>query len=107
MPHAQINHSDDLSIDPAVLPWIEAEILRHDAGAGECKGRIYPAATFHHSHVHVAVSLLPKAHRDDTFMQRLLAALDAGIPQFLSQPCFFSLELTFSSAVYVTRTHPG
>lgn len=107
MPHVDVRHSADLAVDPRLFDWIEAEILRHDPGAGDSKGRAYPAAVFHHTHCHVAVSLLPKPHRDEAFTQALLAALDGGIPRFLGGPCAFSLDLTYSGAAYITRHHTG
>ena len=68
MPHAEMKYSSDLELDSAaILAEIEAIILRHDSGAGACKGRAYPTDEYHHSHVTVSVSLLVKPHRDDAF----------------------------------------
>jgi len=105
MPHAEVKYSSDLNLDPAaVLADIEAVIQRHDAGSGACKGRAYPALVFHHSHVLVEVSLLPKTHRDAAFMQALSSDLEMAIKAHLSAPCYFSLNLAFSGAHYVTNT---
>lgn len=106
MPHAEIKYSADLEIDAsAILAGIEAVILEHDAGAGACKGRAYPAAQYHHSHITISVALLTKPHRDETFSRRLLAALEHRIKALISTPCEFSLGLTFSTPFYVTNRH--
>ena len=106
MPHAEINYSGDLDLDAtAILKRIEQVIQSHDAGSGECKGRAYPAQTFHHTHVLVSISLLPKPHRDDAFLTALLSDLETSIKALLPAPCLFSLGITFSGAYYVTNTH--
>jgi hypothetical protein len=46
--------------------------------------------------------MLPKAHRDTAFMAALSADLEKAIKAHLSQPCFFSLMISFSSENYVT-----
>lgn len=103
MPHADIKYSSDLKFDPhAMLGRIEGIINQIDGGAGACKGRAYPADVFHHTHILVEVSLLPKPHRDAAFMQRLSDALEADIKSQLTQPCKFSLALNFSGDTYVT-----
>lgn len=104
MPHAELKYSNDLILDAnAILATIEGVIQNHDAGSGDCKGRAYPAAHFHHTHLIVEVSMLPKAHRDQPFMNALSADLEAAIKAHLTQPCFFSLMISFSSKTYVTN----
>ena len=106
MPHAEINYSNDLKLDaPTILQKIEAVIQQHDAGSGECKGRAYPAPEFHHTHVLVSISMLPKPHRDDAFLSALLSDLETAIKAMLPAPCFFSLGITFSGAHYITNRH--
>lgn len=106
MPHAELKYSDDLKLDAqAILAQIEAVIQQHDAGSGECKGRAYPASTYHHSHVLVDISMLPKAHRDQTFVSLLMKDLEQTIKAMISSPCFFSLNMGFSGAAYVTGMH--
>lgn len=106
MPHAELKYSSDLNIDaPAILRAIEATILRHDAGAGECKGRAYPTADFHHTHILISVSLLTKAHRDEEFTRNLLTDLERDIKAFIHQPCQFSLGISYSDTAYVTNLH--
>lgn len=104
MPHAEIKYSDDLQIDSrAILAEIETIILRHDAGAGACKGRAYPTSEFHHSHVTVSVSLLVKSHRDEAFSAALLADLEQAVSARLPRPCEFSFGLHYATLHYVTR----
>jgi hypothetical protein len=104
MPHAELKFSNDLAIDaPAILASIEAVIQNHDAGSGDCKGRAYPAAEFHHTHLIAEISMLPKAHRDAAFMKALTSGLEATIKSHLTQPCFFSLMISFSLQNYVTN----
>lgn len=104
MPHAELKYSNDLTLDAkAILTAIEGVIQDHDAGAGDCKGRAYPADEIHHTHVIVEVSMLPKAHRDQVFMGALSADLEIAIKTHLFQPCFFSLMISFSSKTYVTN----
>ena len=104
MPHAEIKYSSDLDIDtPAVFNAIETTIQRHDAGSGACKGRAFRVELFHHSHVIVEVSVLPKPHRDEAFMASLLADLEVAIKAQLTQACAFSLSLVFSGRYYVTN----
>jgi hypothetical protein len=108
MPHAELKYSTDLEIDAAaILADVEATIQAHDAGSGMCKGRAYPAAVFHHTHLIFEVSMLPKAHRDAAFMAALLKDLEACIKSHINAPCAFSLSVSFSANTYVTNMHPG
>lgn len=103
MPHAEIKYSNNLGIDAAkILSDIEATILRHDDGSGECKGRAYPTSEFKHSHILVSVGLLRKPHRDEEFTKALIGDLENTVKNYLSQRCFFSLSLNYSSENYVT-----
>ncbi|GAA6195745.1 hypothetical protein [Pseudophaeobacter sp.] len=105
MPHAEIKYSSDLQLDSAaILAEIETIILRHDGGAGACKGRAYPTDEFHHSHVTVSVSLLVKPHRDAAFSAALLSALEQAVSAMLPRPCEFSFGLHYSTPHYVTRS---
>ncbi len=108
MPHAELKYSSDLDIDAkSILAEIEAVILDHDSGAGACKGRAYPVAQFHHSHIAITVALLTKPHRDEAFSRALLADLESRIKARLGQPCEFSLGLSYSTPFYVTNFHAG
>jgi len=106
MPHAELKYSDDLYLDcPAIMKTIEDTILAHDSGSGACKGRSYPAADFHHSHLLITVAMLAKPHRDQSFTDALVADLQAVIKAHVTQPCFFSLDLTYAAGAYVTNEH--
>lgn len=108
MPHAELSYSADLEIDaPAILKRIEDVIQSHDAGSGACKGRAYPAAEFHHSHILVSLSLLTKSHRDEAFTRALMADIETAVKQMITPACFFSLSLSYSDAHYVTNFHAG
>ena len=104
MPHAELKYSADLSIDAAaVLENIETVINDHDAGAGPCKGRAYPASVFHHTHLLVEISMLTKPHRDAAFTKDLITDLENHIKAMVQQSCYFSLELKYSGDTYVTN----
>lgn len=106
MPHAELKYSSDLDLDAtALLREIEETILRHDAGAGECKGRAYPSAIHHHTHLLLDVSMLTKSHRDDAFTKALLADLEISLRKHLMQPCFLSFGIRYSDENYITTSH--
>ena len=108
MPHAELKYSADLDLDAAaILAAVERVIQRHDAGSGECKGRVYPAAVFHHTHVILSLSLLTKPHRDEAFTRALLTDVEQAVKAMIGQRCFFSLALDYSDAYYVTNVHDG
>lgn len=104
MPHATLEYSADLQIDAgAILAEIEAIVLSHDAGAGDTKGRAYPAEVFHHTHCKLEVALLAKPHRNMAFMAALQADLSAALAKHLPRPCWLSVDLVFSGAGYHTE----
>ncbi|MEM6589527.1 MAG: hypothetical protein AAF641_13855 [Pseudomonadota bacterium] len=108
MPHAELCYSSDLSLDPkAVMERIEAVMQAHDPGSGACKGRAYPAETFHHTHFLARVSLLAKPHRDTAFILALSRDLEEAIKALIPEPCAFTLDISFSSQIYVTNAHEG
>lgn len=104
MPHAELRYSDDLEIDSGqILADIEQIVLRHDADAGECKGRAYPAEIFHHTHMLVVVSLLAKPHRGAAFVAALTEDLEREVKASLPKGCPFSLDIQFRSQTYITN----
>lgn len=104
MPHADLKYSPDLSIDAAdLLRRVEEVLQAHDPGSGDCKGRAYPAAVAHHDHLLLEVSMLPKAHRDDAFLDALQTDLAAALRPALPRPCWLSIELRFSGRHYLTE----
>jgi len=104
MPHADLFYSSDLEIDaPALLREIEAIILAHDDGAGDTKGRAYPASEFHHTNMKVALSLLPKPHRGAAFIAALQKDIVAAVAAHLPRPCWLSVDVGFSGQGYHTE----
>ncbi len=106
MPHAELKYSNDLEIDTkSLLCDVEATILQHDDGSGECKGRGYPSAEFHHSHCLLSISMLTKAHRDEAFTQALIKDLEQLLKSYLPKRCYYSLGINYSSATYITSEY--
>ncbi|WP_299591872.1 hypothetical protein [uncultured Tateyamaria sp.] len=104
MPHCELSYSGDLNIDAnAILADIEACILRHDDGAGETKGRAYPAPAFHHTHLKASVALLAKPHRNAPFTAALQKDLVDLIAVYLPRPCWLSVDIAYSSQTYHTE----
>ncbi|MEM8654198.1 MAG: hypothetical protein AAGF36_05595 [Pseudomonadota bacterium] len=104
MPHCDLSYSGDLNIDAkAILAEVEACILRHDDGAGETKGRAYPAPIFHHTHLKASVALLAKPHRTAAFTAALQQDLVALISAHLPRPCWLSVDISYSSQTYHTE----
>ena len=104
MPHFEIQFTDDLNLDArAILEEVEAIILSHDSGAGDCKGRAFPVAQWHHTHVKGVVSLLPKPHRGAAFVAALQEDVFAAISARLPRPCWLSIDISFSGPGYRTE----
>lgn len=104
MPHLQLDYSSDLEIDAgAILAEVEAIILRHDDGAGDTKGRAFPAPVFHHTHLKATVSLLAKPHRGAAFVAALQADMVAALSAHLPRPCWLSVDVVFSGPGYHTE----
>ncbi len=103
MPQADLKYSADLEIDvKGLLAAVERVILSHDQGAGACKGRAFAARASHHAHLLLEVSVLRKPHRDDAFMQALLADLVACVDGALPSGTERAVSLSFASPFYVT-----
>ena len=106
MPHAEIKYSDDLALDArAILAEIEHIILQHDPASGACKGRAYPCALTHHSHLLLNISMLQKPHRDEAFTKALMKDIEEAVKSHIHQSCYFSFGLDYSGAFYVTNEH--
>lgn len=104
MPHAELHYSNDIALDaPALLQEIEDIILRHDAGAGETKGRAYPTDLHLHTHFKATIALLAKPHRTAPFLAALQADLQSAIKAHLPRPCWMSIDLTLSGPGYHTE----
>ncbi|AKS45495.1 hypothetical protein SAMN05444287_0591 [Octadecabacter temperatus] len=108
MPQADLKYSSDMDIDAeGLLAEIEAVIGDFDSGAGKCKGRAYPAASYQHSHVFLTVQVLEKPHRDDVFMQTLLEKLTNTVDKHIKQACSRSVSVDFLPKYYATGEVPG
>jgi len=105
MPQADLSYSATLDLDAAaMLAAIEAVIRQHDDSAGQCKGRAHPLAQTHHTHALLRVRMLRKPHRDDAFMQGLLAALQTALREVVPAPCILGIELGFLEPHYTSVT---
>lgn len=105
MPQADLSYSADLALDaPAILAIIEQTIAAHDDSSGACKGRAYPLAGTHHTHVLLRLRMLRKPHRDDAFMQSLLSALQTALKPLIPSPCILGVELGFLEQHYASMT---
>ena len=106
MPHAELKYSSDLDFDAvALLADIERAIQAADAGSGACKGRAYPATEFYRTHCLLNVSMLTKPHRDGAFTKALLSHLETALRSHLTQPCFLSLGIDYTTDAYITLQH--
>jgi len=103
MPQADLSFSSHIPIDvTAALTTVETVIATHDSGSGACKGRAHPVVQTHHDHVLLRVRMLNKPHRDDSFMQTLLAALEEALTPLIPTACFLNIELGFLEPHYAT-----
>lgn len=103
MPQVELKYSNNLKLyAEGIFQTIESVINDLDDSAGVCKSRAYPAAEYKHSHVLISVALLPKAHRDDGFMQNCVNSLKAALQQYMPEDIYFALDVFFSGKYYVT-----
>lgn len=101
MPQADLFYSSDQSLDAAdLLSTIEAEIARFDESSGLCKGRAYKVADYHHSHILLRLSMLPKSHRDDAFAKELSEKLVAVLQRSATAPCSVNVQVRFDLVHY-------
>jgi 5-carboxymethyl-2-hydroxymuconate isomerase len=106
MPHVEIKYSNNLDIcTKEIFHVIENIINKKDSSAGECKSRAYPCSEYKYSHILISISLLIKPHRDEAFTLSLSRELESSIKQHLNQSVYFSLNIEYSSAYYVTNTY--
>lgn len=105
MPQADLSYSANLALDAAtILATIEQTIAAHDDTSGACKGRAFPLADTHHTHILLRLRMLRKPHRDDAFMQKLLTALQTALEPLVPTPCILGVELGFLEPHYASRT---
>ena len=104
MPHVELKCSSDLSVETVKLfEDIEKLINQIDPSSGVCKSRAYPCLDFLHTHLLVSLKMLPKPHRDEAFTRNLTTQLIQLIKEYVNQPCYFSFELIYADAFYVTQ----
>lgn len=101
MPHADLFYTKGHNVKGAeVLAQLEDVLRGFDAGASNCKGRAHLVEDFHHDHIHLKLSLLPKAHRDAAWAQEL-GSLLAGVLKPLANPgATVTVNLTFDLVHY-------
>lgn len=105
MPQADLSYSAQLPIDPTtLLSKVELVIAAHDTTSGDCKGRAHALEVTHHEHILLQVRMLNKPHRDDTFMQTLLTALQTELRALIPTPCILGVELGFLEPHYASLT---
>lgn len=101
MPQADLFFTADQAIAAVdVLRSIEGAISAMDAAAGACKGRAYPVADFHHSHILLRLSMLPKDHRDAAFAAELGKRLAAVLQQAVTADCAINVQVRFDLVHY-------
>ncbi|MEH6645153.1 hypothetical protein [Sulfitobacter sp.] len=105
MPQADLSFSAHIALDPTViLAKIEGVIGAYDSNAGDCKGRAFALEKTHHAHILLRLRMLRKPHRDDAFMQGLLAALQTELRSHIPPPCILGVELGFLETHYSSLT---
>lgn len=107
MPQADLSYSKTIKFDVlAVLTKIEEVIATHDPSSGQCKGRAHALEITHHDHVLLRLRMLAKPHRDDAFMQSLLAGLQDALRPMIPAPCILGVEIGFLERHYASLTLP-
>lgn len=105
MPQADFIYSADIPLDaPTILAKVEAVIHAHDSKSGDCKGRAMACPQTHHTHALLRIRMLDKPHRDDAFMQALLAALQDALRPAIPAPCILGIEIGFLERHYTSTT---
>lgn len=101
MPQADLFFTADQTLAAVdTLRSIEAAISGMDATAGACKGRAHRVADFHHSHVLLRLSMLPKDHRDAAFAAELGKRLAAVLHEVVTADCAINVQVCFDLVHY-------
>ncbi|WP_052071916.1 hypothetical protein [Sphingopyxis sp. MWB1] len=101
MPQADLYITGDQRIDAvAALQAVERTILALDPGAGACKGRAHSIADYHHSHMLLSLSTLPKPHRDDAFADTLATNLAAALQPHTAPGASLHIHIRFDLTHY-------
>lgn len=105
MPQADLFFTADQTIAPVdTLLAIEQVIGAFDSGAGACKGRAHRIADFHHSHILLSLSMLPKDHRDAAFAEELGKRLAATLQPLAKADCAVNVHVRFDLVHYTSLT---
>jgi|AntRauTorckE5430_2_1112549.scaffolds.fasta_scaffold16818_2 hypothetical protein len=105
MPQADLSYSAQIPLDAAsFLAAVEETIQAHDPNSGACKGRAHALDMTHHAHILLRVRMLKKPHRDEAFMQDLLAALQSTLRPHVPRACIFGVEIGFLETHYASLT---
>lgn len=105
MPQADLYYSSDQTLDSArLLAEIEDTIHAFDDSSGLCKGRAHAVSTYHHSHILLRLSMLPKPHRDDNFAWELGERLAALLQGNAKAPCAVNVLIRYDLVHYTGLT---
>lgn len=100
MPQADLYHTADQTPDADALATIEKVIHDFDDSAGDCKGRLHPVETYHHSHMLLRLSMLAKPHRDVAYAEELGQHLVEALKPYGSAPVTISVQIRFDLEHY-------
>ncbi|CTQ55810.1 hypothetical protein LP7551_04357 [Roseibium album] len=101
MPQADLYFTSDQTLDAAgLLSNIEETIRKFDDTSGLCKGRAHRAMDYHHSHILLRLSMLPKDHRDDAFANELGQKLAGLLQSAAKVPCAINVQVRFDLVHY-------
>lgn len=103
MPQADLFFTADKPLHAReILAQIQGVIAGFDTTAGACKGRAHPISDYHHSHVLLRLSMLPKPHRDDAYAAELGRRLMELLKQHVAAPCIVNVQIRFDLVHYTT-----
>lgn len=107
MPQLDVKYSQDIVFDvDALFSAIEKIINKHDPTAGLCKSRGYATSSYQHQHLLIDLRVLKKPHRDDDFMQALLADFEELMKTLnLPKQCSYAIHVDFISPYYISRVN--
>lgn len=103
MPQADLYVTADQNVPGAeMLAAIEDVIAGFDSGAGACKGRLHVVEVYHHSHVLLRLSMLPKDYRDGDYAKELGKRLAEVIRPCGVSPCAMGVNISFDLVNYTS-----
>ena len=105
MPHADLYYTLGHDLKAAeVLAKVEDLLRGFDPTASICKGRAHLVEDFHRDHIHLKVSLLPKAHRDAAWAQNLGQILATALKPLAKPGASVTVNLLFDLVHYTALT---